>query len=501
MYVNTFPFFFFFLPPSPVPSHPLHSPPLPSLPSRHTPLQTRQIFWTDYKKVLPNPELYTSEPVKATISLHPIKDPHLMYRVHQYMQELRLQSLMQEASHVQADIQGITKLVPVEMNRYAKRHWLWYDLGVNPSSRYEISIWEYFNSTRLFLTYEHMPCVSLPPTVMSGSNTALEVLLDIMNSMEGRTDAFIPPYHLIDGHTITDQSSGVQYNLHVSVHRQSSSEPLEYMASVFLPFQGAGMATYTEAKGLLERVVNIVLCIAKTHDMSEFLHMYENVCLRTMSKTHIHVVMFGTNTKAEADIERLKQLYPKAGISLHEMEDTLFSYSHGYDHVAERLSDEDLMLLFDHNFHFTPTFLDHCRMLATQGSQAFFPIAFSFYKPELIERYSQRQPKALISSDTGFFLRYNYQVVALYRSDYNAIGGFGTIQGNSNDDVRFIDKVMDTDIYALRALEPYLRRNYKPRSCKGLKGNAHFVCTNSRADAIASKKILGALVAAHDIID
>ena len=55
----------------------------------HLFLQTRLIFWTDYQKILPTPELYTSDAVKGTISLHPIKDPRLMYRVHQYMQELR----------------------------------------------------------------------------------------------------------------------------------------------------------------------------------------------------------------------------------------------------------------------------------------------------------------------------------------------------------------------------------------------------------------------------
>ena len=424
-----------------------------------------------------------------------------MYRVHQYMQELRLHSLMQKASRIQADIQRITDLVPPDMNRYTKRQWLWYDLGVNPASRYEITIWEYFNSTRLFLTYEHMPVVTLPPTVMSGSNTALEVLLDIMNSVEGKNNLFVPPYQLIDGYTITDHSSGIQYNLHVSVHRQKSEEPIEYVANIFLPFQGAGMATYREAKVLLERVVNIIVCIARTHDVTDFLRMYESVCLRSKSKSHLHVVLFGTNTKAKGAVERLKLAFPKASISLHDMEDTPFSYSHGYDHVAERLSDDDLMLLFDHNFHFTPDFLEHCRMLATQGSQAFFPIAFSLYKPEFIEQYAQRQPRALISSDTGFFLRYNYQVVALYRSDYNAIGGFGTTQGNSNDDVRFIDKVLDTSVYALRALEPYLRRNYKPRSCKGLESNSYSVCMNSRADSIASKKILGALVAANNLMD
>ena len=384
------------------------------------------------------------------------------------------------------------------MSRYHDNRWLWYELGSNPDSRYDMAIWSYFNSTRLFLNYEHMPVVSRPPSLMEGSNTALEVLLDVMNSIDGKPQAFVPPYQLIDGYTVTDHSSGVQYNLHVSVYREGGAEPVGYLGNVFLPFQGAGMATYSEAAAVMEQTLHVLLCVARTHDLAEFLRYYEGACLHSVSKTHLHVAMFGTNSKAEGAVSRLQQAYPKSPISLYSMGDTPFSYSHGYDHIAEKLDEDSLMLLFDLNFHFTREFLAHCRMLVMRGAQAFFPIAFSFYKPELIERYAQRQPKSAISSDTGFFLRYNYQIVAIYRSDYEAMGGFGA---TNNDDVRFIDKVLETDVYALRALEPNLRRNFKPRSCKGLEGNGYSVCMNSRADSIASKKILGALVAANNLID
>ena len=348
-----------------------------------------------------------------------------------------------------------------------------------------------------------MPAISLPPSLMAGSNTALEVLLHVMNSVEGRSQAFVPPYQLIDGYTVTDHSSGVQYNLHVSVHREREEGAIEYLANVFLPFQGAGMAVYNLAQPLLDKTVHIVLCVARAHDVTEFLQHYESTCLHsTSSGTHLHVAMFGTNSKAEGAIQRLQQAYPKSAISLYPMGSvTPFSYSHGYDHVAGKLTNDSLMLLFDLNFHFTHEFLTHCRMLARQGTQVFFPIAFSFYKPELIQKYAQRQPRTAISSDTGFFLRYNYQIVALYQSDYTLIGGFGTTRSVSNDDVRFIDKVLNTKVYALRALEPHLRRNYKPRSCKGLEGNSYTVCVNSRADSIASKKILGAMIAANNLMD
>ena len=55
--------------------------------------QTSTLFWTDYHKILPTPDLYTSDEVKKAITLHPLKDPKLMIRVHQYSQELRVSSV------------------------------------------------------------------------------------------------------------------------------------------------------------------------------------------------------------------------------------------------------------------------------------------------------------------------------------------------------------------------------------------------------------------------
>ena len=92
--------------------------------------------------------------------------------------------------------------------------------------------------------------------------------------------------------------------------------------------------------------------------------------------------------------------------------------------------------------------------------------------------------------------------MSIFKSDFTSVGEFADSAGKSNthlsDDVKFVDKVLST---AMRALEPYLRRHYRPLTCKGLSGNVHLACMNSRADAIGSKKILGSLLVSHDLLD
>ena len=233
--------------------------------------------------------------------------------------------------------------------------------------------------------------------------------------------------------------------------------------------------------------------------------MYEDVCLRHKLKVHLHIVMFGKNNKVLSRVTQLLARYPQEHISTYELSSSAFSYSKGFSHVASLLEDDDLMVFFDYGFVFTADFLDHCRMNTIKGRQVYFPILFSFYKPDLVQQHLQRPLQMLISADTGFFLRYNYQVVSIVKADFTTVGGFADSAGKTNshlnDDVKFVDKVLSTDIYAMRALEPYLRRHYRPRTCKGLSGNAHLACMNSRADAIGSKKILGSLLVSHDLLD
>ena len=428
-----------------------------------------------------------------------------MYRMHQYAQELRVKRLMREVSVIQGAIERITHLVPEDKSHFKLKKWLWYEISSNPSSRYDIAIWEYFNSTRLFLTYEHMPVVGLPNRFKVGINNALEVLLTIMNEREGSLHPFVPPYHLYDGFAISDHSSGIEYILHMSVHREGITDPLDYVANVFLPYQGAGMVTYQESTKVLQTVVNIIINVGQSTDLTSFLQMYEEVCLKPKLKTHLHIAMFGKNDKVLSLVSQLLARYPKEHISTYQLSSSAFSYTKGFSHVSNLLSDDDLMVFLDYNFVFTSDFLDHCRMNTVNGKQVYFPILFSFYKPDLVKQHLQRSLQMLISADTGFFLRYNYQVVSIFRSDFMHMNGFAdsTQSSNShlNDDVKFIDKILSTDIYAMRALEPYLRRHYKPRTCKGLSGNAHLACMNSRADAIGSKKILGSLLVSHDLLD
>ena len=424
-----------------------------------------------------------------TITVQQLGDPNFMYWVHQHVQKLKAKQLIHRASILQRDIENMAFFLP-ETIRYGHRHWLWYEIKSVPKSRHEVIVWEYFNSTRVFLECEHMPVMGLSKSRQTGIYSALEVLQDIMKNEEPDAQPFT-----IDGFTVTDQSSGVYYIMHVSMQRKGVRHRAEFVADIFLPFQGAGMGMYQKFEDLSRTTVNIIVGVTQKTDMSNFLDMYEKVCLQpSLHQIQLHVVLFGECKKTKARVDMLHRLYTRRSVTTYDSPTKSFSYASAYNHVASKLDDTELMVLLDHNLVFTAEFLDHCRMNAIRGTQVFFPMLFSFYNPELVHPHS---PQMLISADTGFFLHYNYQVVAIYKSDYKQVFSFGMNQG----DVQLVDKVLSSNLHVMRALEPNLRRLYKPRSCKELTGTARLDCMNSRADAIGSKKSLGSYLIAHKMLE
>ena len=159
-----------------------HSPPFP---------WTLRLFWTDYNSTLTSNKLYASKVVRFALTLHPIKSPSVMVHVYLYLQQLRVQSLLQ------SELVHMARHLPAKANRFGNRDWLWYRVGLNPQSRHALVTWGYFNSSVLFSTCSHFPVSVLSLSHVAGVNVALEVLLSAMEA-DG-CGPFSSPYWLNEG--------------------------------------------------------------------------------------------------------------------------------------------------------------------------------------------------------------------------------------------------------------------------------------------------------------
>jgi len=454
----------------------------------------------DYSKELVTEKLYEMESAKSAVTLHPLKDPAHMYRVHQYMLELSASQLHHEAILNTYELQETNKMIPLQLQRYRSEPWLGHFVKFRPSSRFEVLTWYYFNSTRLFTDAEGKQAVTLPTDLKYSVNSAaLQALIDHLNHFSPEDQRYSPPYHLYDGFVVTDFSRGIEYVLCLSVHVEGASDAYRLVANIFLPFSSAPIVQYRPWKVITSSVtISMMVHIDESTDYSQFFSLFEKVCLQRSFKVSLYIALTAHDgsDKVIQEVSSLKSHHPNADITYKLT--TQKARGEALHQIIPQGNKKQLLLFFDPNYFLTETFIDHCLMNTIANKQVYFPVIFSLYNSEIADKLNIPR-KSIVSAETGFWNKYNYRVVCIYQSDYQNIGGFDTTL-QSGEDVNLFEKIRDSPLTIFRALEPYLVRPFMQRSCQNLPEAEQITCLNAVMDTVGSRRQLGLLVLKHKLV-
>ena len=84
----------------------------------------------------------------------------------------------------------------------------------------------------------------------------------------------------------------------------------------------------------------------------------------------------------------------------------------------------------------------------------------------------------------------------MYTSDYLAYAGPLT-----QTKLQLVDQLVSSNLYVMRALEPYLFRPFEYGRCSKLDGQQKKDCIIAQVEAIGSRRLLSSLVAASYQLD
>lgn len=445
--------------------------------------------------------------IKDAVTIYPVNDSTQFSLIHQIVSEMHVNSLLKETkSTINSLMTGIPEDASSVATTKSSSKWLSSYLNINPKSKHEVLNWLYCDSSRVYQLHEHKPSQGLLNRYKTSINNALQVAVEKLNNTEEERDGLLlPPYKVSECFIAVDESKGMKYVLNLSAKKKYSSKPVKYVASVTLPLNRPGFSTSRPVKDFADTIVNLVLPIAPYHDLIPFLEMYENEFLVSNELVHIHMVFFSRDEVIRRKIAQIEHIYSSVRVTIHNVPGNKpYSIFYAYNYVAEKLSDADLMLFYDLRFRLLKQFLGHCRMNAVKGMQVYSPIAFSQYKPEMVSTLVQKDNSQHITADTGFFLRYNYQAMCIYRSDFAKVGGYRrskTSEAQGNEEVQLLENILKSSIYFMRSVEPFLVKSFHSRKCKDLKSeSAQESCVKSVADSIGSKKSLGMYLLNHDLL-
>ncbi|XP_059616322.1 chondroitin sulfate synthase 1 [Phlebotomus argentipes] len=269
----------------------------------------------------------------------------------------------------------------------------------------------------------------------------------------------------------------------------------------------------TNDKSAVEKILpNIIFILplsGRLNTFKRFLRNYEQVCLKSDTKTDLLIGLYIDESYNEALelVNRLKMLYPSREINSIDLYGN-FSRGLSLDLTARSnyASTEDILFFIDVDIVFTTETLERVRSNTVQQQQIYLPIVYSEYGHG---DTTDGRESVDITNDSGYFREFGYGVCAIYKSDLLAVDGFVTdIKGWGLEDVKFLDRIIASshgrgsvlskighELRVFRSVDTSLVHIFHTIHCDKLLDESQYkMCIGTKANTIGSYKFIESLV-------
>lgn len=459
-----------------------------------------------------DPKTEQSQAFKDALTVHPVSDPELMYRLHRYFTEIELKKTYDEIAKLQAEIKNVS-VVAYEGNRSA--HW---PVGINPpfepKGRFDVLMWEYFTEEQIY------SCLDESPKCELRGIDHMDVADVINTAMEELNKKYMPVVQLkkqslVNGYRRFDPTRGMEYTLDlqleaVSENGQSRSitkrvhlvRPLSWIEIIPMPY-------VTEA-------TRVHIIIPLTHDdqsyVDHFLEVFASNAFETGENAVLTFLFIYDPKEAQqvnqndifasvkAKITIYEHKYPTVKIPWISVKTEVPSQIKYMDIISKKHPVDTLFFLAKVNTNINSEFLNRCRMNAISNWQVFFPIHFQDFKPD-VAYHNQEKPATIdLVKDAGRFDRNSFEESCFYNSDFMTTRSRMVVDAQDNEEIlESLDIyqmfVQYSNLHMFRAIEPALHQQYTYRVCNSrLSEEIYHRCVKSNLHGIGSRSQLAVML-------
>ena len=415
-----------------------------------------------------------SQVIHKSLTLHPVKNPTYLYRLHEYMLS---QSLMRERHQqllLMREIQSMNDLLKDRDEFYSPPR-----LSLPPSllkfvprQRDELLQWE-FISKSLYSHVNSNPKVQIPQSLSVALDGIILQVLDMINRNARQRGRTIEYRELLYGYKRVDPLHGADYILDLLlVYKKHKGKKMTipvrrhaYLQQTFTAPEvtedcdltvgndalqnddaeetGAVLPSKSSLLNIFHRTkskrgsgnmntsnpsthiptVHFIVPLADRHfTFINFLANFEQVCLQGDGHVSLAVMFFsegmdqGSSEVIQTAVSDLHGRYPRHDVRVIYMSGS-FSRERALKVGADLYTKDDLLCFMDIDIHLTPQAVENLRFNAVPHKQVFFPIVFSQYDPDswrhcLLETPSDQLCDYRVTKLT------NYSTPAGYWRDY-----------------------------------------------------------------------------------
>ncbi|NXR09771.1 CHPF2 glucuronyltransferase, partial [Semnornis frantzii] len=454
------------------------------------------------------PEKEEEEEFQAALSVHPVSDMTLMYRLHKRFSRIQLDRAYQEIQDLQMQIRNLTSLTP------AGEAGLTWPVGINapflPKSRFEVISWDYFTEQHLFSCPDGSPKCEL-----SGASKAdvTEIIDSALEQLNRRYQPLLrfSKRQLLNGYRRFDPTRGMEYTLdllleavtqkghsHVLAKRVSLVRPLSKVEIIPMPY----VTEATRVQLVLPLTVQDLDFVANFLDMFAMntLDTHDNALLTLLFIYHPYdaqrVSQVDVFAGVKAMVGELEKRYAEVKIPWISVKTEVPSQVKLMDIVSKKHPVDTLFFLASVWTEINMEFLNRCRMNTISNWQVFFPVHFQEFNPALVYRGEQAASSGTDFLRDGHFDRRSFAEACFYNSDYMTARTKLAADILDQDEVLESMEVFDvflhySGLHLFRAVEPGLVQKYALRSCNPrFSEELYHRCVLSNLEGLASRSHL-----------
>ncbi|XP_041464251.1 chondroitin sulfate synthase 1-like [Lytechinus variegatus] len=477
--------------------------------------------------------------VHNAITMHPVKRTPYLYRLHNYLQSVKINDLHMKITSQYREIQELKELLHEDgeesvtvLDQDARRYGMPISLNQYiPDSHRDVIPWNYF-SRYVYHCRHDSPRMGLTQSVRTALKDIVMQVMKLINSNSQKVGRTIEYKEILYGYSRVTPNRGADYILdllliykkHRGTSRTLSVRRHAYLHQSFdriefkeeedgyasnVPATGGfqsslsifGHKTNSDPSSQLGRsperikaTIHFIMPLSgRLEIFQRFMKNYERVCLKTNENTKLLVILFKKAIDdPSADIIRTvmdyQKVYPGKEMKVIQAQGD-FSRGLALELGAGQYGPDALMFFVDVDMYLSQGFLNRCRMNTDRRKSVYFPVVFSQYSPDIVFGSEARQGSQLvINNDAGYFRHFGFGLVCLYHGDMNDVGGMNNaIVGWGMEDVDLYEKFVQSNMTIFRGPDTGLVHIYHPVICDPrLEAKQYQMCIGSRASTYGS---------------
>jgi chondroitin sulfate synthase len=448
--------------------------------------------------------------LRHAITLHPIKDPNVMRKVHLHARTLKLSELRARKIILQRDLPNTP--VPT-LNRRV------------PNTTNDLQHWDYIALNKILFCANQMTCPrhTINFEMKAAINSIVVRLFDEFNSNARQRGRVLQFQSIQYGYVRVEPLKGVDYILDMILwfkkfrapHRATLSVRRHaYVQQTFGPPEALADRKFREQmkrrsllfRNLTEELkteavtvedsqrVHVILPLrGRLSTFQRFANNFMEILPSEENNVELIVVYYRSENATEDALigHTIAILLKRLNVRVIDMADREFSRGQALTTGSSLAPNNALLFFTDVDMLFSYDTLQRIRMNTILGAQVYFPIVFSEFSPEFWSAMEQSEPNPshyTYSRRHGYFRHFGFGLVSIYRRDFDLVGGFNlTIQGWGMEDVDLFEKCVSSHLRVFRAPDPGLVHVFHAIHCGSDMSNAQRqMCIGSRSSSLAS---------------